>query len=156
MSKFGSLTASVEKPHRVEIIFPATDDVVTDQLGRAMYVDVMSGDSKMAREYDARQRAEQRLKIKQSRTGKIAEQDVLEANMRRTAHLTVGWLLVDPATREVLDVPCNEENAFELYSAEGQMWFFLQVHANCNEAANFFAKPAPSSTTMPAPTSEGN
>jgi hypothetical protein len=153
-NKFGSLAADVAKPFRVELIDPTTEDVIRDKAGNAAYIDVWASDSEQARQFGKAKRKELNLRIKQSRNGKVEQDDALEANIAMCAVLTAGWYLVDRLSREPLDVPCTPENAADLYSPPGMGWIFVQVWSEANSAANFLQKPETISLDTQKPSSE--
>lgn len=151
MSKFGNLAADVSKPFRVELIDPVTEDVICDKSGKVAYIDVWSTDGPQARQYGKAQRKDLGLRIKQSRNGKVEQDDALEANMALAASLTVGWYLVDRMTLEPIDVPCTPENAADLYSPPGMGWIFTQAFVGASSVANFLPKPSKTSAPTPSP-----
>ncbi len=153
-NKFGSLLADVDKPYRVELIDPTTEDVIRDKAGRAAYIDIWAADSEQARQFGKQKRKELNLRIKQSRNGKVEPDDALEANLAMGASLTADWYLVDRLSRDPIDVPCTPENAADLYSPPGMMWIFQQVWGEANNAANFLRKPPKISADTPKPSSE--
>lgn len=153
-NKFASLVADVSKPFRVEIIDPATEDVIRDKDGNPFYIDIWASDGVQGRAYDKAKRKDLALRVKQSRTGKVEQDDALEANIAKCAALTAGWYLVDRLTGEVIDVPCTPENAVDLYSPPGMGWLFIQPWVGSNDTANFLPKPSKNSAPTPSPSSE--
>lgn len=145
MTKFASLVANVADTFRVEIIDELTDEVLTDKDGNPAYIDVLSTDSEAGREFDRELRAKQRRSAMKSRNGIPEDSDPLEENQRKLAKLTKGWHLVDPVTREVLDVPCTPANALELYSEKGAHWLYVQAWVGASKAANFMKRTTSSS-----------
>jgi len=148
MSKFGSLAADVSRPFRVELINPTTDEIIRDHTGEAAYIDVWSIDSERGRAFERQQRKDLRLRVMQSRNGRIEPNDQLEENMSKCAALTEAWHLVDPATREVLDEPCTPENAADLYAEPGAGWIFTQAWVGAISIANFMQKRSTNSSAM--------
>lgn len=153
MNKFASLAADVSKPFRVEIIDPATDDVIRDKDGNAAYIEVWSTDGPQARAFGKAKRRELNLRIKQSRNGKVEPDDQLEENIALTSMLTAGWHLVDRLTKEPIDVPCTPENAADLYSPPGMGWIFVQAFTGASSTANFLPKASTGSAITPSPSS---
>ena len=153
-SKFGGLAASVSDTFRVELIDPITDDVLRDRDGNAAYIDVLSTDSEAGRAFDAEARKRAFRSARKSRTGMPDDIDQVEENQQKLARLTKGWRLVDPTTREVLDVPCTQANALELYGEAGMSWLFVQVFAGAANAGNFMKRGSTSSLPSPATRSE--
>lgn len=141
-SKFGSLAADVSAPFKVELIDPATEEVIRDKQGTAAHIMVWSADSERGRAFDKTKRKELMLRIRQSRTGKVEQDDQLELNIAKCAVLTDGWYLVDRLTGDPIDVPCTVDNAADLYSPPGMGWIFLQPWVAANDAANFLPKPS--------------
>lgn len=138
MSKFGALAANVATPYRVELLDPISDDPIKDKQGNPAYIDVFSTDSEAGRAFD---KEERRKIVDRAAKGRAADlPDQYEMNAAKAARLTKGWRLVDPASGEVLDVPCNAENALELYSEPGMNWLFVQVWTAASNAANFMQR----------------
>lgn len=152
-NKFASLAADVSKPFRVELIDPATEDVIRDKEGKASYIDIWAADGEKGRAFDKADRKALMLRIKQSRSGKVDPDDALEKNIAKCAVLTHDWYLVDRLTGDVIDVPCTAENAADLYSPPGMGWLFIQPWVAANDAANFLPKPSSNSAPMPSPSS---
>lgn len=153
-SKFGSLMADVQRPYKVELIDPATDDVIRDKDGKAAYVAVWAADSERGRDFDKAKRKDLQLRIRQSRTGRIEQDDQLEVNMAKCAALTDSWYLVDRVSGDPIDVPCTPENAADLYSPAGMGWIFLQVWVGANDAANFMKRPSRNSSSTASTSSD--
>ncbi|HEY0330238.1 MAG TPA: hypothetical protein VGC77_14210 [Rhodopseudomonas sp.] len=150
MSKFGNLVADVSKPLRVELIDPATEEVIRDRDGKAAFISVFASDSDRGREFDKSDRKKLNLRVKQSRNGIVEPDDQLEKNIAKCAFLTESWYLVDRVTLEPIDVPCTVENAVDLYSPPGLTWLFVQPWAEANKTANFLPKPAKNSAPTPS------
>ena len=54
--KFGSLLANVAVPFKVELVDPATDQIIRDKNGKASFIAVWSTDSAKSRDYDRSKR----------------------------------------------------------------------------------------------------
>jgi hypothetical protein len=154
-SKFGGLAANVSETFRVELIDAVTDDVIRDKAGKAAYIDVLSFDSAEGRSFDKDNRARLRRSAMKSRTGMPEDSDQLEENIRKCAHVTKSWHLVDPLTRELIEVECTVDNAIELYGELGMNWLYVQVYAAAANAGNFIKRKSPTSSTSPSANSEG-
>jgi hypothetical protein len=153
-NKFASLAADVSVPFKVELIDPVTEDVIRDKDGTAAFICIWAADSEKSRDYDKAKRKDLILQVKRSRTGKVEQDDALEANMAKCAFLTESWYLVDRVSLEPIDVPCTPENAADLYSPPGMGWLFLQPWVEANNAANFLPKPSKPSTLSPKENSQ--
>lgn len=155
-SKFGSLTATAAavETFRVEIVDTVTDVVLRDKAGKAAFIEVLAADGDVGRAFDKEQRAVMFRKARKSRNGIVDDDDQLEQNIAKCARLTKAWYLVDPETREPLDVPCTEDNAAELYAAPNMGWLFMQPWTAANNAANFIKRSAKTSTSSQKPPSE--
>lgn len=153
-SKFAALAANVSQAFKVELIDPVSDAVIKDKGGKVSFIEVYSIDSEAGRKFDKDQRAIVARKSMRSRNGIVEPTDQLELNVAKCAALTKSWHLVDPANGEVIDVPCNAENAAELYSAAGTSWLFVQAWVGANETANFIKRSSTTSTSSPSMTSE--
>lgn len=140
MSKFAALAADVATPCRVELLDPITDEAIKDKKGNPAYIDILSTDSAAAREFDAGERRRVTEKAIKGRSADLPDQ--LETNVAKAAKLTKAWHLVDPVSRDVIDVPCNAENALELYSEPGMGWLFSQVWVGAANPANFMKRSA--------------
>jgi hypothetical protein len=144
MSKFGNLSASVDETFKVVLIDPITDQPITtgEDPPRQAYIEVLSADSDVGRSFDREQRS---ATMRRAGRGRLqADDDGLEQNIAKLALLTRSWLLVDPVTREPIDVPCTPDNARELYSQGGTAYIFRQVFVEATAPANFIKR---SSTT---------
>lgn len=151
--KFGSLLANVAVPFKVELVDPATDQVIRDKSGKAAYIAVWSTDSAKSRDYDKSKRKDLFMRAKASRTGSVLPDDALDQNIAKCAALTDSWYLVDPVTLEQIDVPCTPENAVDLYSSPGAGWIFIQPWVEASSTANFLQRPSPNSSSTPNGTS---
>lgn len=153
-SKFAALAADVSDTYRVEIIDQVTDDILRDKDGNACYIDVLSTDSEVGRAFDTESRKRTFRSARKSRTGMPDDIDQLEENHQKLAKLTRGWYLVDPSTREPMDVPYSPQDALELYSEPGMNWLYVQVWAGAANAGNFMKRPSKTSSTLPTMSSE--
>lgn len=153
MSKFAALAADVAATFRVELIDPISEDVLRDRDGNAAYIDVLSTDSEEGRAFNAETRQRVFRSARKSRTGTPDDIDPDGENQKLLARLTRGWHLVDPATRETIDVPCTAANALELYSEAGMGWLFTQVLAGAANAGNFMRRGRTTSSPSPSTSS---
>lgn len=153
MSKFAALAANVADTFRVELIDPVTDDILRDKDGNPAYIDVLSIDSEEGRKFDTEARQRAFRSARKSRTGLPDDIDQMEENQRKLARLTKGWHLVQPGTGDVIDVPCNAANAYELYSEPGMSWLFTQVFAGAANAGNFMKRGSMTSSPSPSTSS---
>jgi len=140
MSKFSALAANVAESFRVELINPVTDDILRDKDGNPAFVDVLSTDSPAGREFDTEARQRAFRSARKSRTGMPDDIDQLDENQRKLAKLTKGWNLVDPHSGDVIDEPCTQASALELYREPGLNWLFTQVFAAAANAGNFMKR----------------
>ncbi|WP_296741442.1 hypothetical protein [Mesorhizobium sp.] len=149
-SKFAALAANVSQTFKVEIIDQVTDAPIVDTAGKKAFIEVLSTDSREGLAFDKDKRATVRRKAMKSRNGIADPGDQLEENIQKCAALTKSWHLVDPVTREVIDVPCTPENAVELYSEPGMNWLFIQVWVEASKAANFMTRSSTTSSDSPS------
>lgn len=147
MSKFGSLAPS-DKPHRVLIKLDGKQ--IVDKNGNPFFIDVYSEDSAVGRRFDKEQRDKA---FKYARDG-IEQPTQIEINIAKCAALTAAWHLVDPETLEPIDVPCNADEAKELYSLPLTTWIWVQPWAAANNHINFIKHSAKGSTLSQSGTSE--
>jgi hypothetical protein len=145
MSKFKGLGVPVEKPARMYIMHPVTNEPVVDKSNAPAYVDVYSADSDRARACN-RKVTQKRLDMR----GRNAVSAVALENdgYGLLAELTAGWHLVDINTGEPIDVPCTTQNARELYSEPEMSWLREQVDVFAGARGNFLKPSANSSATM--------
>lgn len=136
MAKFGSLSGSASDPYRVVLIDPATDEPLKDANGGEAYIDVLSAQSETGRKFD-RERAQLITRRAMRSRGRDIDDDQFQANVQKLARLTVAWRLVDPVTKEPLDVPYSLETAAEFYALPKAYPFFLQAWLGAHEPANF-------------------
>jgi hypothetical protein len=149
MSKFGNLAANVSEAFRVPIIDALTDEVLRDKDGREAYIEVLAADSVEGRAFDRERTQVYRKKAARTRGG-VPDVDQFEENAAKCAALTKGWYLVDPITKEPIDVACNRQNALELYTEPGMHWLFVQPWVAANDAANFIKSSSKASTPLPS------
>ena len=136
-SSFGSLAGDVSVPFRVVLIDPQSDLPLKDSAGKEAFIDVLSAQSEVGRKFDKEQRAQFQRRAMRGRNQQIIEDDQLEVNIAKLARLTVDWYLVDPVSKEPIDVPLTVETATEFYSLPLAHPFYLQAFLGANEAANF-------------------
>jgi hypothetical protein len=143
MSKFAKLTKNFDQPFKVEIPDPFGDPLVKPVLRDAnknpCYVEIYALDSTKGREFDKLHRGDIAQKV---RAGQPVNADSVEFITAKCAALTKSWHIVDPETHEVIDEPCTEENARELYSLPGLSWLFDPVQKGAADPANFMKQPS--------------
>lgn len=140
-NRFGGLAANVTTPHRVVLLSPITGDPIKDKKGKEAFIEILASDSPEGRAFDKQRRAKFTKSVMQSPTGQPADDgDEFEANAEKLAVLTKGWHLVDPVTKEVIDVAFSKEAATEVYSAPGTGWLYRQVFAAAYNTANFMRR----------------
>ncbi|MPZ41600.1 MAG: hypothetical protein GEU95_26855 [Rhizobiales bacterium] len=136
-NEFGALEADNETPGRMDILHPGTEDVIRDHQGNAAYLEILSPDSEPARKVDlARNRAVVR-KLRSGRNRDVGDEDPIEDQVEKLVAVTVGWNLIDPKTRERMDVPFSKENARKLFSNPRLGWLRRQAFTYHNNEANF-------------------
>lgn len=140
MSKFGSLIARVDKTFRVELPSPKqAGKLLKDKDGKVAYIDVLSSESEAARKFDR----EFQEKLADDVAAGITEFPAqIEVNKQKCAALVTGWYLVDPETRDAIDIPFSPENAKELLTDPGAAWLFYPVWLGANKTANFMERPS--------------
>lgn len=137
-SRFAALAANVATAFTVNLIDPVTDAPIVDKEGKPAFITIFSTDSEVGRSFDRDERKKATERVAKGRAGDITDQ--LEQNIEKAAQLTKAWYLVDPETREIIDVPCNADNARELYSEPGMNWLFTQVWVAAASPANFMKR----------------
>lgn len=153
MSKFGSLTADTEKPHRHYLNDPKTGKPIrlgNSDKGERAYIDILPEGGDAAKAFDREER--QRVAEEVAAGNLTQEPDQMVVRQRKAARLTRGWLLIDPDTGEKLDVPCTEDNARELYTSPSLMAqaIWLQAWLGANTTANFITRSAKLSSDAPS------
>lgn len=143
MGKFDALALEVDKPSRMTIIDPVsgqplkTKPKTPGESPQEAFIEVYSGDSKIAREH-YRQTGQKRLDAMARRRKRIAGsiEEIEASDLDLLVKLTAGWFLVAP-DGEPVDVPFTAENARELYAEPGMAWLRDQVDEFAGERANF-------------------
>lgn len=135
MSKFAALQLEVDKPSRMEVLDPRTNQPyrAKDGSGRTAYVDVYSSDSNIARKHNM---AIQRRRIAMRGRVKITPEELEAEAVELLVALTAGWLLIAP-NGEVIDLPFTAENAREVYSDRSMLWLRNAVDEFSSDRANF-------------------
>jgi hypothetical protein len=136
MSKFSAMALPVDVPARMTILHPGTRQPLVDPSGEAAWIDLISLDSKEAQAFDTselQKRADQR-----GRSANIIT-EAEQVTVRKYALLTKGWHLVG-WDGEVIDLPCTETNAIELYSDNTMRWVRDQVDVFVANRANFLPR----------------
>jgi hypothetical protein len=133
MSKFASLSLAVDKPSRMVVVHPVTQQPLRSKDGTEAYISLYSGDSAVAQRHS---RAIQQRRIDMRRGAKLSVQEIEAETVDLLAALTVEWCLVG-LDGEPLDVPFSEPNARELYSEPGLAWLREQVNVFVADRANF-------------------
>ena len=129
MGKFGNLSGAADGTFRIRLVDRKTDQPIRSKDGEEAWVDVIYSSSAAGRALDA-DMARERAAL-----GKRDTQ--LELNIMKLARMTKGWHLVDPVTREPIDVPATTENAEEFYSLPLASDYFVQVWVAAHAAENF-------------------
>lgn len=133
MSKFEGLGLSTDTPSKMILVHPVTRQPLRDEDGNEGYIDLYSSDSDVARKYDrevTRRRLNQRGQIR------LSPEELEAEGLDKLAALTAGWNLV-ALNGKKLDVPCNTQNARELYSIPSMTWIRDQVNEFAVDRANF-------------------
>lgn len=147
LTKFAALKVS-DTPFRLMIVHPVTgvamratrkNDKGEEETVEA-YIDVYSLNSSRAEEYKRSLfDSQQRLAARNPKAGQLRTYDeVNERGADLLAHLTAGWLLIDPEGNVIDDFPCTRENARELYTTAQLQWLKNQVDGAVSDDANFF------------------
>lgn len=139
-SKFEALAAEVDVPFKVILIDALTSEPIEDKQGQKSYIEVLSVDSTEGQLFDKEGRRVTNTRLMAGRKEAVANEDGVETNKRKTARLTKSWHLVDPATGEVIDVPCNQVNALELYMSNRTHHIWQQVWMGAIEPGNFIKR----------------
>jgi hypothetical protein len=127
---FAGLAAQVDRGHRVTIIDPRTGKAIRDKAGKSAYVEILSGDSAVAENFDREQA--RRIKGQDS-----TDDDDTPLAIAKLAALTSGWHLVDMISLDIIDVPCTRDNAESLYAARETRWIYKQVLPAALDIGNF-------------------
>lgn len=147
-SKFDALAAEVDVPFKVILIDPLTDGPILDNDGNKAFIEVLSDNSTEGQLFDKESRRVTNTRLMAGRKEAVANEDGVETNKRKTARLTKSWHLVDPVTHEVIDVPCTQAFALELYMSNRTHHIWQQVWMGAIEPGNFIKRsPATSVTT---------
>ncbi len=135
MTDFNKLALAVDKPFRVLLRRP-DDKPLVDAAGKQAFVDVVSADSRKAKDIASgilarRQRGEQ-----------ITNR---EAQVETIAGLTTGWYLLCPNGEPLcgadnVPIEFSVENAKIVYAVEGADYIFEQVVAGAYSRVNFMPR----------------
>lgn len=140
-SKFAGLSAAgVADTFNVVLISPETDLSIKDKAGKESYIEVMSQDSDVARAFNLERSKSVNRKVYGGRGQELMDEDDLTIGIARMARLSRGWYLVDPATKEPIDVEFSEENAIELYTATDTHWIYRQAVVGSAALRNFMRR----------------
>jgi hypothetical protein len=137
----GALCLETDRPYKVPLVYPGTEEVIKDKEGREAYIEVRSFDSAEAMGFDRERRIELNRKAVRGKLNQEVEQDPLDEQMRKLASLTMSWHLVDPVTRETIDLPCTSENALEIYKYPKLHWIYRRALGGALDEGNFTPKP---------------
>lgn len=137
MSKFGSLSASADVPFRVVLIDPKTDEPLKDTSGAEAFVNIISVQSEIGRKFDRERQKVITRRAMRNRNQDLIDDDQFEINIAKLARLTTSWHLVDPVSKEPLDVQYSYDAAVEFYKLPLAHSFFVQAWVAANEPANF-------------------
>jgi predicted transcriptional regulator len=151
-NKFDALAAEVDVPFKVTLIDALTDTPIVDNEGQKAFIEVWLGDSTEGQLFDKESRRVTNTRLMSGRKEAVANEDSVESNKRKTARLTKSWYLVDPATKEPIDVPCTQANALELYMSNRTHHIWQQVWMGAIEPGNFIKR----SPTISADTASTN
>lgn len=132
MSKFAALAVQADAPARMTILHPVTGEPLVDADGSPAWIDVHSADSAAAQKHH---RAVQNRRL-QSRARKITAEELEAEGIDLLAALTAGWRLLG-LDGTPLDIPCNRQNAAELYAEPSAAWIREQVNAFAADRGNF-------------------
>jgi hypothetical protein len=144
MSKFDSMELAVDQPTRLKLRHPITREPLRTVDGKEAWLDLLSNESRAAREYD--DRVIDRY-LKRKTDGDLRAEGTAAENREeqsgRLAALTTGWFLVG-LSGAALDVPFSPQNAAELYGSPGMTWVRDQAQAHIASRANFMKPPSDS------------
>jgi len=145
MSKWGSLGVATEASSKMQIVLPGEIDPLVDKANVEAFIAFMPWDSDVGRKFDQDlQREAVRKGFRQkSRSELRAEAESVDAvreQADRLSALAVGWHLVDPETRQPIDVPFSKENAHELFMAPEMAWLRRQCWVFVANEANFMRR----------------
>lgn len=129
MGKFGNLSAAADGTFRVRLVDRRSDQPVRDKDGEEAWIDVIYSHSAAGRTIDA--------DIARERAALGKRDTQIELNIMKLARMTRGWHLVDPITREAIDVPATQENAEEFYGLPLAADWYIQTWVACHAAENF-------------------
>jgi hypothetical protein len=137
---FDSLAAEVDVPFKVILIDPVTSAPIEDKDGNKAFIEVLSVDSTDGQLFDKEQRRITNTRLMSGRKEVVANEDNVETNKQKTARLTKSWYLVDPNTKEPIDVPFTQKSALALYMSNRTHHIWQQVWIGALEPANFIKR----------------
>lgn len=128
MDKFSAFGVSDQGTSRMTLINPNTTSPYRDKDGNEAWIEIGHLDGPEGRDFDAK--FERRAAAIKPEPGLSGNQLYL---IQKAAALTKAWHLVG-ADGEVMDLPCTQENAAELYR---NRWVYVQVIPHASTYANF-------------------
>lgn len=135
MSKFSGLGVAVEKPVRMEIIHPHTQEVLrVAETGEVAWIDVLSSSSAAGRAHDRDVLDSQNSRGTRPRP--ITARKIEEILTKKAATLTRGWRLAG-LDGNPIDIEYSESDAYELYAMEELAWLREQVLNFADNLGNF-------------------
>ncbi len=120
---FSGLSLSVDKPARMPLYHPITQQPLRSSDGQEAWVEVLMPESAAGREFE-RRTIEKRLSRRQG--VKVTPEEIEQAAIDRLAVLTTGWSLVG-LSGQAIDVPFSNEAARQLYANPACTWLRDQV-----------------------------
>lgn len=132
-SKFAGLALEVEKPSRMIIMHPVTQQPLRDKDGKEAYIDLYSTDSVAARSHEQNVL---RRRINMRRGAKMTPEELEADSVEMLTALTVGWYLLD-LTGEAMGIEFSQENAREAYGLPGWFWLREQINTFVGDRGNF-------------------
>lgn len=134
MDDFDAMGLAVDRPARMILMHPVTNQPLVDAQGEPGWIEVYSADSKIA--------TARRLAIQQRRLDNVRGRGKLQAVTMEAegtevlVAITAAWRLLDMHGRE-LAIPCTPQNAQKLYTLPSTTWVREQVNEFAAERGNY-------------------
>lgn len=136
------LGVDTEQAHRMPLILPNEIAPITDTNGNESYISFMAWDSEPGQKFDRENQVNQvrkgfRQKTKKELMEEAENEDLASGQAKRLAVLATGWHLVNPKTKQPLDIPFSPENALAIFSNPATAWIRRASYVWVANEANF-------------------
>jgi hypothetical protein len=132
MGKFDAIALQVDKPSKMTILDPVSQQPIRDAEGKESFIELYSSDSPKGRTH---QKNMLRQRLNMRGRGKLTPEQLEAESVDLLVALSVSWYLLTFEGKP-LNVEFSQENARELYSSESMAWLREQVDTYTSDRAN--------------------